>query len=354
MNCSKCNKDLKEGAKFCTSCGTPVAEVRIEAQSAPAGSSCTKCGVALKSGAKFCTSCGTPITHSSAVSDGAEQAKGMNVVKQKIVWDIHPGEIARSIKESEFVEYDNAMGLIVDDGTTAIIRSRGNKIAEIQGGVYDFIDTKELEKILNSRTGGVANGLKKGVKFFMNMILGTSVKERMGAEEVDPRTLGSLDAIVESMRADQLLSLTLKLDRDFALIIGGEQSKLDDYANFTPMQIKSKYLDLDMGAHILFRISDFDIFSQHYLADKSSVTTAYLANELAPVIRTAIEAVMCDVEIGEERIPADVMERLKSNIERVASEMLYGISVVSIVDISVEEENLNRFRALSRELYLSE
>ncbi len=358
MNCSKCNKELKDGAKFCTSCGTPVADVQQKPTTTPKNNSCPKCSAPLKTGAKFCTSCGTPITQVANVENNDTESqspqKSMNMVKQKIVWNVLQGEVARTLKESEFVEYDNATGIIVDDGTAAIIRSNGNKIAEIYGGAYDFVDTKELENILNSRTGGITSGIKKGFKAFMNMILGQSVKERIGAEEIDPRTLESLDAIVESMRANHLLALTLKLNRDFSLVIGSERGELDDYADFTPMKIKSKYLDLNIGVHALFRISDFDRFTQHYLADRSSVTTSFLANELTPIIRTAIEEALHNVELQEARLPDDVLHKVKSSINRAASEMLYGISIVNIIDVSVDEENLERFRTLSRELYLSE
>ncbi|MFI3306392.1 MAG: zinc-ribbon domain-containing protein [Rikenellaceae bacterium] len=362
MNCSKCNKELKDGAKFCTSCGTAVQQ-QPKPDTTAAAESCSKCKAPLKSGAKFCTSCGTPTgaTPSSAQATGNTQATGegeskttMNMVKQKIVWNVSPGEVARSLKESEFVEYDKAMGLIVDEGTTAIVRANGKKLAEIQGGVYDFVDPKELERVLNSRMGVLPNFVKGMWRFAVNLIIGEKVKERIGAEEVDPRTLNSLDEIVESIRGEQLLSLTLKLDRDFALVIGGEQSNLDDYASFVPMKVRSKYLDLNMGVHALFKITDFDLFSKHYLADRKSVTTSFLANELAPIVRTAVEDVMHDVELTEARIPADLMDRIKSSINSAASKVLYGISINQIIEVSVEEESLERFRALSRELYLSE
>lgn len=54
MNCSKCNNEIPNGAKFCTVCGTPVA-------AEPAKIFCAKCGLELAAGAKFCTSCGTPV-----------------------------------------------------------------------------------------------------------------------------------------------------------------------------------------------------------------------------------------------------------------------------------------------------
>lgn len=48
--CSSCQAPLAPGARFCASCGTPVAQP----------SACTKCGTTLAADARFCASCGTP------------------------------------------------------------------------------------------------------------------------------------------------------------------------------------------------------------------------------------------------------------------------------------------------------
>jgi ribosomal protein L40E len=48
--CPKCQASLAVGAKFCTSCGTPVASKTI----------CAGCGAELQPRAKFCGECGKP------------------------------------------------------------------------------------------------------------------------------------------------------------------------------------------------------------------------------------------------------------------------------------------------------
>ncbi len=45
-SCPKCGAKVREGAKFCTECGSPM------------GSVCPKCGAVLSAGAKFCSECG--------------------------------------------------------------------------------------------------------------------------------------------------------------------------------------------------------------------------------------------------------------------------------------------------------
>lgn len=115
-------------------------------------------------GAKFCTTCGAPAAAApeSAPAPEAQAAEGgeLAAVKQKIFWNIQKGEVACRVNESEFVSYDSAQGLIVNDGTTAYIKANGKVLAEIHGGIYDFVDPDELERILESRRGGAAARLR--------------------------------------------------------------------------------------------------------------------------------------------------------------------------------------------------
>lgn len=49
-NCTKCGASLRDGAKFCGSCGAKIEARRF----------CTECGEELEPGDKFCIQCGTP------------------------------------------------------------------------------------------------------------------------------------------------------------------------------------------------------------------------------------------------------------------------------------------------------
>jgi membrane protease subunit (stomatin/prohibitin family) len=50
--CASCHAPGPAGAKFCASCGQPMA---------PAVLHCTECGTELPAGARFCAACGTPV-----------------------------------------------------------------------------------------------------------------------------------------------------------------------------------------------------------------------------------------------------------------------------------------------------
>lgn len=347
MKCQNCNSELLEGAKFCTTCGTPVA-------AQPAGGVCGKCGARLLPGAKFCTTCGAPAAAApeSAPAPEAQAAEGgeLAAVKQKIFWNIQKGEVACRVNESEFVSYDSAQGLIVNDGTTAYIKANGKVLAEIHGGIYDFVDPDEQERILESRRGGAAGALAGGGRFLINALLGRRVKDKFD-KSGDPERQRSLDAVIESMKRHEAFSLTLKLDKSFSLVFGSGTA--EEMAEFKPMTVRTKLLDLQMGLRAIFRISDFDRFAEYFLTDERVATTLKIAGKLQPTIQNAVQAVMQDREVEGTSIPADVVELITAKIV-AAGDQFYGLTLERVAEVAASNEDLERLRSLSRELYLSE
>lgn len=347
MKCQNCNSELLEGAKFCTTCGTPVA-------AQPAGGVCGKCNAPLLPGAKFCTTCGAPAATApeSAPAPEAQAAEGgeLAAVKQKIFWNIQKGEVACRVNESEFVSYDSAQGLIVNDGTTAYIKANGKVLAEIHGGIYDFVDPDELERILESRRGGAAGALAGGGRFLINALLGRRVKDKFD-KSGDPERQRSLDAVIESMKRHEAFSLTLKLDKSFSLVFGSGTA--EEMAEFKPMTVRTKLLDLQMGLRAIFRISDFERFAEYFLTDERVATTLKIAAKLQPTIQNAVQAVMQDREVEGTSIPADVVELITAKIV-AAGDQFYGLTLERVAEVAASNEDLERLRSLSRELYLSE
>lgn len=320
---------------------------------------CKSCNTPLKPEAKFCTKCGTRQSNQDAdhvaksAAEETTQATNNNLimVKQKIFWNIQPGEIARSIKEDEFLQYENAQGIIINDGTTAYIKSGGKVIAEIHGGNYDFVAPAELDKILEQRTGGAINQIRRGWRGLVNLIMGKSIKEQVSNPNGDLKRLESLDQVLEHMKRGDIFAITLKQDRDFQLVFGDLHKNIDDYANFIPLKIRTKILDVETGLRAFFRIKDFPEFTSFYLSDQNSVRTATLANQMTPIIQSVLNDALYDLEITESRLPANVCQMIE---DKLKLNDFHGIELQKIIEISTDNEDLERFRELSKELYLSE
>lgn len=59
MICKNCGREIPDGSKFCSKCGSPVIAVKPEAKPVPSGGTqCENCGSELKPGSKFCIKCG--------------------------------------------------------------------------------------------------------------------------------------------------------------------------------------------------------------------------------------------------------------------------------------------------------
>lgn len=354
MKCQNCHSELLEGAKFCTTCGTPVPQTSSVA-------TCRACGAELLPGAKFCTTCGAPVeagseaayvsvTATPAAPSAEHQGGELATVKRKIFWNIHKGEVACRINESEFLNYDSAQGLIVNDGTTAYVKANGKVLAEIEGGVYDFVDPEELRRILESRHGGIAGLLGSGWRFVVNALLGRRVSDRLDKDEKAPERQHSLDALLESLKRHETFSLQLKLNKEFSLVFGSGTAGAS--GDFEPMLIRTRQLDLQMGVRAIFRISDFHRFADHFLADQPVATTTSIARALQPAVQNAVQMVLQDRELQSTTLPAEVKEAVAARI--VASGELYGLTLERVAEVAATNEDLERLRVLSRELYLSE
>ena len=231
MKCPKCNSELREGAKFCTKCGQKIEVAPV----------CPQCNAPLKPGAKFCTKCGCKLGVAPAPAKATEEkasapqvAPDMSTAKGRIYWNVQPGQVARIIDETEFESYNKIQGVIVPEGTTAYIRANGRTIASISGGAYDFVSTE------NTASGG--NVIRRAWQMIVGLFTGSKKKN----EQSEPATQEELylhqqKVILENAQKGAAFSVIILLDKAFPLLIGAKHDKLDDYQNFVPMKIQTKY-----------------------------------------------------------------------------------------------------------------
>lgn len=133
MKCPACGNELDPDAKFCGACGR-----KVESQDQQA---CPHCGNPVRPGAKFCGSCGKPVQASSPRQDtdpGAAKREDLREAGGFIYWNVLPGQVALKLDETDLVEYEGAKGIVVQDGTQALIFMEGALAAQLSSGRYDF------------------------------------------------------------------------------------------------------------------------------------------------------------------------------------------------------------------------
>ena len=350
MNCTNCNSPLKEGAKFCTSCGTKVmGQIPI--------SHCENCNSPLKEGVKFCTNCGTKVSESTGIEKPQEVIKIQNdiksgsikevdnfsVVKHKLVWNIQKGEVARVISEEEFSNYSQVVGLIVNEGTKALIRLNGEVVAEISSGVYDFVDQSELDKELKKTD--VMTPIKRGFGIMVNLFK----KAKPKVESVP-----GLDSFISKLQKGNVFSVVLVLDVPITLLFGKEHSDNNEFTEFVPLKVQAKNLDLELGIRAQFKITKVIEFAKQYLLSNNSVTTNMIVAQSAPIIGAAVRRIIAQYDIEESIVPQNCIDRIDEHLKSQNSEILAGLSLLKIVEVTVVSDDLERFRALNQELYLTQ
>ncbi len=350
MKCPKCNAEVRDGSKFCTSCGTKMEAANL----------CAKCGAPLKPGVKFCTSCGTRVAPAEVKakpeSEAPVQQGDIETVKGRICWNVQPGQVARVINEKEFDSYKGVQGVIIPEGTTAYIRANGHTIAAISGGSYDFVKSSGVSRTTTSHVAEeVGENVRSGWNFILNLFKKSKDKKTPDSEPGSKELYEEQQKlIINNAKNGAAFSVIILLDKLFPLLIGAKQKDIDSYKEFVPMTVKTKFVDVKLGINGYFKIVDPDMFITHYLTDKQILNSASIVDEISDSVRSAVQEVLYDVELTANHIPQSVHAQLKERINDVAVETFFGISMVRIVEISTANEDLDRFRALSAEMYLSE
>src|SRR5215216_5148768 len=79
--CPKCTIDLAESDRFCRSCGGPVTDKPMMAETqavTESASRCPNCGAAAKPGWKACSQCGFQLQAAQAAAPQVQQAVPVN------------------------------------------------------------------------------------------------------------------------------------------------------------------------------------------------------------------------------------------------------------------------------------
>ena len=328
---------------------------------------CSKCGAPLKPGAKFCVKCGTKVSTNipeamppqSQPSDNQQTGKNdkedLIVTNQRIHWNITPGQVARVITEQEMATYKNAEGIIIAEGTTAFIRANGATIATISGGSYDFQPRRTTVSEV------VSTSISNAWQVNAWQVIIDLFKSRRKLLENQPEQDTKVEMYAKQQReifaqakAGASFSIVILLDRAFPMLIGAKQEHLDDYKNFKPMLIHTQHHDMNVGLNAYFRIKKQEEFILHYLVDKQYLNTAILIDEITETVRTTIQEVLYNQSITSNRIPNELLPVIKEQLNKVAEETFWGLEIVRIVEISTDNEDIQRFNNLSHEMYLSE
>lgn len=348
MKCPKCGSEVKPNYKFCSKCGQPMGEAN---------------NVSLKSmnlsNDDTSKARQTPKEEPELPALQSSVTDNLDVVRGKAVWSIGPGQLARRISETEFAQLDNLKGVVIQEGVTAVITVDGQMMGMLSGGYYEFASKTIKEKAEakadkeeqeDKETEGILQKVGNVGRRVWRFLTGQRGKEK--AEE-RKRRKERVKRNIQKITANSTVNVTLISNRVFELLFG---SNIDQqgHADFIPMAVKTKVVDLDMGVSLQMQITNISEFLINYLADKKSISVTNVQRMVQPTIENLLGRVLRNLDYQADGLPEELVSVISNQIKKTVNERVHGMEVVQVLDITDQSADFDRFRSVEHELFASE
>lgn len=325
--CPKCNKELKDTAKFCGGCGYkfPV-ETSSETAMKESANPCPNCGNLLKPGAKFCGKCGTRIQAAAAPqnADGAAQsgAKQLEAVGNSgfVRWTMLPGQIAVKITEKEFDDYGKIKGLVIQDGTKALFFVNGKIVAELEAGSY------KLDELKNDNGAETSGG-------FLGFL------QRAGAAAA--RAATNLFRALTGNSEKPAISVVLVRSTDFPLV-------------FSIKEANTSGIRSEVGLHLLCKVANINEFYRNLLLDKKFVCFTELQSTLNLVVRNQVNSAISSYTPDRVSNNPELAQAVLGLLQTAIIDIYPFVEIKKILQLTADNEGLENLRRMGEELYVSE
>ena len=306
----------------------------------------------------------------------------LNVVQNKAIWGIQPGQIARRITERELDSVVGLNGFIIQEGCQAMIFVNGNLVASMDAGAYNVpqrsqqLMKQEFDKLyaemelqdkekraatenkpqtIAERGGilGVAGSyLRRGWEFLFGATPAKKDNTDKENEERVRRLKAEVEKALKVKNPDPVMSVILVSKRNISLSFGGTNT--ESGIQFTPYTIPVGIFDVQMGVMLQLKVTDVRAFATNYLADKNSCTSNEFFNILNSTIENNLRQNLRNVDYQREGLAPETVEMLKEQIKSIINQQLFGIECAQVLQITDRNEDFDRFRNVEKELYCTE
>ena len=302
----------------------------------------------------------TPAAKSS--NDVAVLSVGKYHKKHYVSWSIAPGQIARNISAQEFLDMSNADGVYVQEGVTAVLFIDGVQAAEMEGGVYTFATEKthtdarkekaEEDAEIRAKEGLVQKLGRLGrsvANFFYHSHDAIRKERNQNKERVQEH--------IRRITSSSVVSVVLKRDGVVNFTMGIRPVASEDGSNkmeFAPFKIRTQTLTVDVAVAMEARIYDFHEFRTTYLMDRNSYSVNDLRVALNTFMRTTLQRAMQNYAADGDSLPENLMASISYALMSQSKELLHGIALSNVLDITTENEAFERFRAIEEKLFCTD
>ena len=275
------------------------------------------------------------------------------IVRNKAIWKLQQGELARHIAPDEW-QYvaEHLSGIVIEEGTSAIIYVDGQEVAQLGSGMYMFDDKHaaaaeiEAQNRENEHKGFLSRLRDNLYRFF------TGHKREESTSERNARRRRVQD-IMARLKKDTIIDVYLKSDRIFPAIFG-QQHLADSPDGYQPYVMQSRYLDVKVGVSMQMQIGDFKEFITNFMAGYKTVRISDVVKSLDGAVYSILKFRLRDVEISERGLDEYTFNAIKSHLMTNLPNLLHGVNIVDILDIATTNDQLARFRQVEEQLYCTE
>ena len=275
------------------------------------------------------------------------------IVRNKAIWKLQQGELARHIAPDEW-QYvaEHLSGIVIEEGTSAIIYVDGQEVAQLGSGMYVFDDKHaqaaeiEAQNRENEHKGFLSRLRDNLYRFF------TGHKREESTSERNARRRRVQD-IMARLKKDTIIDVYLKSDRIFPAIFG-QQHLADSADGYQPYEMQSRYLDVKVGVSMQMQIGDFKEFITNFMAGYKTVRISDVVKSLDGAVYSILKFRLRDVEISERGLDEYTFNAIKSHLMTNLPNLLHGVNIVDILDIATTNDQLARFRQVEEQLYCTE
>ena len=281
-----------------------------------------------------------------------------------ITWQIAQNQFARNISAQEVANMSDADGVYVQEGVTAVIFVDGEIVSELEGGgLYKFASAKvyseaaaqyaEDEEDKHAHEG-IIKKIGRAGRTLLNLVFGKSDKAR---QENNKKRRDSIKEIAKKITGNSVVSVVLKRDGVVRTTMGIRPVTAEDgtiQMEFAPYKIHTQSLTIDVAIDFEARITNFREFRTTYLMDQNSYSANDLRSALNTFTRTTLQRALQNYVADGELLPTELMASISLDLMTKSQELLHGISISNVLDITTSSEAFERFRVLEEKLFCTD
>ena len=277
-------------------------------------------------------------------------------------WTIAPGQIARNIPAQEFIEMSNADGVYIQEGVTAVLFVDGLQVAEMEGGVYSFrteriVNDARTEKAEEDAAIREKEGLIQKLGRLGRSVANFFYHSHNAIREERKKDKERTRELIRRITSESVVSVVLKRDGVVQFTMGIRPVAAEDGSNnieFAPFKIRTQSLTVDVAVAMEARIYDFHEFRTTYLMDRKSYSVNDLRIALNTFMRTTLQRAMQNYSADGDMLPQELISAISYDLMTQSRELLHGIAISNVLDITTENEAFERFRVIDEKLFCTE